>query len=53
MDYVVAGFGIGAIVALIGFALWELYGNSDEPGHGWLTRASIAIVRGRASSLRT
>ena len=33
MDYVVAGFGIGAIFALIGFALWELYGNSEEPGH--------------------
>lgn len=46
MDYVVAGFGIGAIVALIGFALWELYGNSDEPGHGWLTRASIGAMLG-------
>ena len=46
MDYVVAGFGIGAIVALIGFALWELYGNSDEPGHGWLTRAAIGAMLG-------
>jgi hypothetical protein len=46
LDYVVAGFGIGAIVALIGFALWELYGNSDEPGHGWLTRASIGAMLG-------
>jgi hypothetical protein len=46
LDYVVAGFGIGAIVALIGFALWELYGQSDEPGHGWLTRASIGAMLG-------
>jgi hypothetical protein len=46
LDYVVAGFGIGAIVALIGFALWELYGNSDEPGHGWLTRAAIGAMLG-------
>lgn len=46
MDYVIAGFGIGAIVALVGFALWELYGNSDEPGRGWLTRASIGAMLG-------
>jgi len=46
LDYVVAGFGIGAIVALIGFALWELYGNSDEPGYGWLTRAAIGAMLG-------
>lgn len=46
LDYVVAGFGIGAILALIGFALWELYGNRDEPGHGWLTRAAIGAMLG-------
>lgn len=46
MDYVVAGFGIGAVLALIGFALWELFGNSEEPGQGWLTRASIGLMLG-------
>jgi hypothetical protein len=46
LDYVVAGFGIGAILALIGFALWELYGNREEPGQGWLTRAAIGAMLG-------
>jgi hypothetical protein len=46
LDYVVAGFGIGAILALIGFALWELYGNVDEPGKNWLSRAAIGLMLG-------
>ena len=39
LDYVVAGLGIGAILALIGFALWELFGDVEEPGTSWLSRA--------------
>ncbi len=46
MDYVVAGFGIGAVLALIGFALWELFGTSDEVGTGWLARAAIGAMLG-------
>ncbi|MCA9859442.1 MAG: hypothetical protein KC438_06945 [Thermomicrobiales bacterium] len=46
MDYVVAGFGIGAILALIGFALWELFGEREEPGTGWLSRAAIGLMLG-------
>ncbi len=46
MDYVVAGFGIGAILALIGFALWELFGNVEEPGAGWPSRAAIGLMLG-------
>lgn len=46
MDYVVAGFGIGAVLALIGFALWELFGTSDEGGAGWLVRAAIGSMLG-------
>jgi hypothetical protein len=46
LDYVVAGFGIGAILALAGFALWELYGDADELGTGWLSRAAIGLMLG-------
>ena len=46
MDYVVAGFGIGAILALIGFALWEFFGTVEEPGKGWLSRAAIGLMLG-------
>ena len=46
MDYVVAGFGIGAILALIGFALWELFGNVEEPGTSWASRAAIGLMLG-------
>ncbi|MEZ4507224.1 MAG: hypothetical protein R2848_15570 [Thermomicrobiales bacterium] len=46
MDYVVAGFGIGAILALIGFALWELFGTVEEPGSSWLGRAAIGLMLG-------
>lgn len=46
MDYVVAGFGIGAILALAGFALWELFGSVDEPGRGWLDRTAIGLMLG-------
>lgn len=46
MDYVVAGFGIGAVLALIGFALWELFGESEEPGQGWLRRSAIGLMIG-------
>lgn len=46
MDYVVAGFGIGAIVALAGFALWELYGNVEQPGQTWLGRTAIGLMLG-------
>ncbi len=46
MDYVVAGFGIGAILALIGFALWELFGNVEKPGTSWLGRAAIGLMLG-------
>ena len=46
MDYVVAGFGIGAILALSGFALWELFGNVEEPGRSWLSRAAIGLMLG-------
>ncbi len=46
MDYVVAGFGIGAVLALIGFALWELFGNAEAPGTNWLGRAAIGLMLG-------
>lgn len=46
MDYVVAGFGIGAILALGGFALWELFGNVEEPGQTWLSRVAIGLMIG-------
>jgi hypothetical protein len=46
LDYIVAGFGIGAILALVGFALWELYGNVEEPGTSWLSRAAIGLMLG-------
>jgi len=46
LDYVVAGFGIGAVLALVGFALWELFGTSDETGGGWLVRAAIGSMLG-------
>jgi hypothetical protein len=46
LDYVVAGFGIGAILALVGFALWELFGNVEESGTGWLSRAAIGLMLG-------
>lgn len=46
MDYVVAGFGIGAVLALIGFALWELFGTTEEPGKSWLSRAAIGLMLG-------
>ncbi len=46
MDYVVAGFGIGAILALVGFALWELFGSTEQPGRTWLGRTSIGSMLG-------
>lgn len=46
LDYVVAGFGIGAILALIGFALWELFGNVEEADNTWLGRAAIGLMIG-------
>ena len=46
MDYVVAGFGIGAVLALLGFALWELFGSAEEPHRGWLSRAAIGSMLG-------
>lgn len=46
MDYVVAGFGFGALLALIGFALWELFGDAEEPGISWLSKASIGAMLG-------
>ncbi len=46
MDYVVAGFGIGAVLALIGFALWEMFGNVEEPGTSWLGRTAIGLMLG-------
>lgn len=46
MDYIVAGFGIGAVLALVGFALWEFFGDNQEPGKNWLTRTAIGFMIG-------
>ena len=46
LDYVVAGFGLGAILALIGFALWEVFGSVEEPGRSWLSRVAIGLMLG-------
>lgn len=48
MDYVVAGFGIGAVLALIGFALWELFGMAEDSNRSWLGRAAIGLMLGAA-----
>jgi hypothetical protein len=44
VDFVVAGFGMGAILALVGFTVWELFGNEGYSGLYWKVRAGISLM---------